>query len=147
MQELKKKAKECDISIEEYLADLIISDPDPCKRAQKYTKGALELIDQAKDELRKCDLRQASGKTWDACALSIKAYALAREGKTLETHVVLWRYKSVVAEELGDWVRDVWFAANTMHRNFYENLADHRDVEKALEKVAEFGENNSGKTK
>ena len=49
----------------------------------------------------------------------------------------LWRYKSVVAEELGDWVRDVWYAANTMHRNFNENLADHRDIEKALEKVAE----------
>lgn len=138
IEELMKKAEENGVSIEEYLADLIIRDPDPRKRAQKYIKGALELLEQAKDELRKGDLRQASEKTWGACALSIKAYALAREGKILETHMDLWRYKSIVAEELGDWVRDVWYAANTMHRNFYENLADHRDVEKALEKVAEL---------
>ncbi|HDJ83828.1 MAG TPA: hypothetical protein ENG44_02385 [Desulfurococcaceae archaeon] len=137
VQELMKKAEECGVCIEEYLADLIISDPDPRRRAQKYIKCALELLEQAKDGLRKGDLRQASEKTWGACALSIKAYALAREGKILETHMDLWRYKSVVAEELGDWVRDVWYAANTMHRNFNENLADHRDIEKALEKVAE----------
>ena len=53
----------------------------------------------------------------------------------------MWIYggiKALLPRELGEWVRDAWYAANTMHRNFYENLADHRDVEKALEKVAEL---------
>ncbi len=105
-------------------------------RARKYVEGALELLEQAREELVKGNLGQASEKIWGACALSIKAYALAREGRVLEAHADLWRYKSVVAEELGDWVRDAWYAANTMHRNFYENLADRKDVEKALSEVS-----------
>jgi phosphate uptake regulator len=40
-----------------------------------------------------------------------------------------------VARELGDWVRAVFRQADSMHKNFYENLATREDVEDALREV------------
>ncbi len=137
---LMEKARERGMSIEELIADTFIDDPDYKARAKKYIEGAKQLIEQAKIEVDKGDLRQASEKIWGACALAIKAYALFRDGKVLETHADLWVYKSRVALELGDWVRDVWAHANTMHKNFYEDLADKEDVEKALSMVEKLVE-------
>jgi len=77
----------------------------------------------------------ASEKVWGACALAIKAYALAKKGVMPESHRDLWKYKNEVARELGEWVRAVFRQADSIHRNFYENVATREDVEDTLREV------------
>ncbi len=74
-------------------------------------------------------------RVWGACALAIKAHALARRGRRLESRKELWLYKNVVTGELGDWVKAVFRQADSMHRNFYEGLAAREDVEDTLREV------------
>ncbi|RLF22233.1 MAG: hypothetical protein DRN15_09635 [Thermoprotei archaeon] len=146
-EELRRRAEEKGLSLDEFLAEVSTQGLDPTERAGKYIDAALELIAQAKEELRKDDLRQASEKIWGACALAIKAYAFWRDGEFITSHGELWRYKNKVIEELGEWVRDVWMYANAMHVNFYEGVADRSDVEKALELVSKLVEAVRGKVR
>lgn len=138
LEELKRRAEERGLSLEEFLTEIGTQDLDPEDRAEKYIDVAMELINQAKEELMKNDLRQASEKTWCACALAIKAYALRKDKKVLTRHADLWRYKDKVIAELGEWVRDAWMYANAMHINFYEGEASRADVEKALKLVEDL---------
>ena len=135
IEELKERASKAGVTIEEYLLDILIRDIDPIEGAEKYLEGAKELLEQARKELEKEDLRQASEKIWGACALAIKAHALAKKGVKLESHKDLWIYKNEVAKELGNWVRIVFKLADSMHKNFYENLATREDVEDVLKEV------------
>ncbi|RLE91546.1 MAG: hypothetical protein DRN04_12515 [Thermoprotei archaeon] len=135
IEELKEKASRAGVTIEEYLLDILVRDIDPIEGASKYLKGAEELLEQARQELKKNDLRQASEKIWGACALAIKAHALAKKGVKLESHRDLWIYKNEVAKELGEWVRMVFRQADSMHKNFYENLATREDIEDVLKEV------------
>ena len=135
IEELKRKADEVGISIDEYLFDIIVRDSDPNMAVEKYLKGAQQLIEQAEEEIKKENLRQASEKVWDACALAVKAHALAKKGARLESHRDLWVYKNEIAKEIGDWVRIVFKLADSMHKNFYENLATREDVEDVLKEV------------
>ena len=75
---------------------------------------------KAHGELAKGSVRQATRKLWSATVLAIKAYAVWRDGKGLTGHGGLWRYKDVVADELGEWVRGSWNAGNSMYTRFYE---------------------------
>ena len=135
IEELKRKADEVGISIDEYLFDIIVRDSDPNMAVEKYLKGAQQLIEQAEEEIKKENLRQASEKVWGACALAVKAHALAKKGARLESHRDLWVYKNEIAKEIGDWVRIVFKLADSMHKNFYENLATREDVEDVLKEV------------
>ena len=139
-RELEEKARRAGVSVDEYLFDLVLRSDDPGAGARKYLEGARELLRQAREELERGDLRQASEKVWGACALAIKAHALARKGVRLESHKELWVYKNEVARELGDWVRSVFRQADSMHRNFYEGLATREDVEDALREVEKLVE-------
>ena len=47
-------------------------------------------------------------------------------------------YKNEVARELGEWIRVVFRQADSMHRNFYENLATREDVEDVLKEVGKL---------
>ncbi len=132
---LRRKAEEKGMSIDEYLMDILTNELEPKARAHEYIQAALEILEQARDELKKENLRQASEKIWGAAALALKAHAYARMGKRITSHRELWEYKSRVAKELGDWVLDAWMYANAMHVNFYEGWADKLSVEKALERV------------
>jgi len=123
IEELKERASRAGVTVEEYLLDILVEGIDPVEGASKYIRGAEELIEQARQELKKNDLRQASEKIWGACALAIKAHAPAKKGIKLESHRDLWIYKNEVARELGEWVRTVFRQADSMHKNFYENLA------------------------
>jgi len=114
---------------------VLTRDVDPEERAREYIEAARELLAQARVELERGDLRQASEKIWGACALAIKAHALAKRGRTLESHRDLWPYKDEVARELGDWVRGAFLKADSMHKNFYEGLATREDVEDSLKEV------------
>ena len=53
----------------------------------------------------------------------------------LESHRDLWEYKNEVAKELGEWVRAVFRQADSMHKNFYENVATREDVEDTLKDI------------
>ena len=112
-----------------------MSDKDPIECAGKYLEGAEELVKEAQRELEEGDLRQASKKIWGACALAIKAHALAKRGMRLEFHRDLWEYKNEIARELGEWVRAVFRQADSMHKNFYEDVATREDVEDTLRDV------------
>jgi len=125
-------------SIEEYLFDVLMSDEVPIERVKKYLEGVEELVMEARRELEEGNLRQASGKVWGACALAIKAHALAKKGVMPESHRDLWKYKNEVAKELGEWVRAVFRQADSMHRNFYENVATREDVEDTLREVGKL---------
>ena len=135
IEELRRRARGIGASIEEYLFDVLTDDEDPIERAGKYLEGAEELVKQSRRELEEGDLRQASEKVWGACALAIKAHALAKRGVRLESHRDLWEYKNEVARELGEWVRAVFRQADSMHRNFYEDVATREDVEDTLKDV------------
>ena len=135
-----RRAERAGISIEEYLLDMLMRDCDPETAVERYLAAARELVEQAREELVKGNLRQASEKIWGACALAIKAHALARRGKRIESYAELWTYKNEVAKELGDWVRIVFKLADSMHKNFYEGLATKEDVEDTLREVAKLVE-------
>ena len=134
-ERLRRAAEERGMTPEELLLSLLTADLDPRGRAREYVEAALSLIEQAREELKKGDLSQASEKIWGAAALAIKAHALARKGLVLESHRDLWVYKNEVARELGDWVRAVFRQADSMHRNFYEGVATREDVEDSLREV------------
>ena len=81
IEELRKKAKYVGLSVEEYLLDILTKDYNPKSATEKYLSTAMELLKQAREELEKDNLRQASEKIWSACTLTIKAHALAKKGK------------------------------------------------------------------
>ncbi len=133
---VREEAERLGVTVEEYLVELLSQSLDPKDRAREYVEAARELLEEAREELeRRSDIRQASEKLWGATALAIKAYALWREGRRLRSHGELWEYKDKIAAELGEWVRDVWNAANSMHVCFYEGWCTWEDVEKAYGKV------------
>jgi len=132
---IREVAERLGVTLEEYILDLVTRDLDPEERAREYIEAARDLVAQAREELEKGDLRQASEKIWGACALAIKAHALARRGLKLESHRDLWLYKNDVAKELGDWIRTAFLKADSMHKNFYEGLATREDVEDSLKEV------------
>ncbi len=131
-KELRRLCEETGRSIDEILLDMLMRDMDPESKARNYVEAANDLIRQARTELGRNNFRQASEKIWGAAALAIKAYVLHKHKKHVYRHVDLWRYKSIVANEFGDWVRDAWLMAYSMHKNFYEGHADREDIERAL---------------
>jgi hypothetical protein len=126
------EAEKRGISLEEYIVELVLKDLDPLERAREYLAVAQELLIQAGEELSKNNIRQAAEKLWGAAALSIKAHAYWKEGRRLTSHGELWRYKDVLSEELGEWVRDAWMYANSMHTCFYEGWCSEKDVAAAI---------------
>lgn len=57
VEELRKRASRIGATIEEYLFDILMKNSNPLESAEKYLKGARELLNQAKEELSKNDLR------------------------------------------------------------------------------------------
>ena len=134
-QKLAQEAEQNDTSIEEYLLDILTRKLDPNSKARQYINAAQELLDQAKQELEKNNLRQAAEKIWGAAALAVKAYAYWKEGRRLTSHRELWQYSEKLAKNLGGWVLDAWLAANSMHACFYEGWCTKAHIEKALDTV------------
>ncbi|MEM1598945.1 MAG: PaREP1 family protein [Pyrobaculum sp.] len=129
VERLKTLAEGEGVSLEDFLLEMALRGLDPPDKAREYITAACQLLQAAEEELHG-DLRQSSERIWGAAALAVKAYAYWRDGVRLVSHGDLWRYKSKMADELGEWVRDVWNSANSMHINFYEGWADKGDVER-----------------
>ena len=120
VERLKREAEELGLALDEYLAELALQKLDPSQRAVEYISAAKELLEQAKEELARGDVRQAADKLWGATALAIKAYASWRDGKRLTSHRDLWDYEKIVARELGKRVYDSWMSGQGMHICFHE---------------------------
>jgi len=137
---LKEEALKRGLSPEEYMIEVLTRDLDPKDRAKEYIEAASSLLEEAEEELKKDDLRQAAEKVWGAAALAVKAYALWKEGKRLASHGELWEYKSIMVKDLGDWVGNAWAWATEMHVCFYEGWCSRDDVENALKKIGRLVE-------
>jgi len=137
---LRREAERAGISLEEYVLELLARDLDPPERAREYIEAARVLLEQARGELGRGDVRQAAEKVWGAAALAVKAYASWRDGKRLTSHRELWEYRRLLERELGEWVYNAWMAANGMHTCFYEGWCAREDVEKALRLVGRLVE-------
>lgn len=96
-QRLRLEAEKQGMALEEYLVELATRDMDPPERAREYIEAARGLLEQAREELRRGDVRQAAEKAWGAAALAVKAYAAWREGKR-PGHRELRSYTSSTAE-------------------------------------------------
>ena len=119
IEELRERARRAGSTVEEYVLDLLTRDEDPRKAWGRYLEGAMELLERAEAEIKSGELRQASKKIWGACALAIKAHALAKKGLRLESHADLWAYKNEAATELGSWVRTAFKLADSMYKIYY----------------------------
>ena len=137
---LKEEASKRGLSPEEYMLDVLTRDLDPKDRAKEYIEAASSLLEEAEEELKKDDLRQAAEKVWGAAALAVKAYALWKEGRRLASHGELWEYKLIMVKDLGDWVGNAWAWATEMHVCFYEGWCSRDDVENALKKIGRLVE-------
>ncbi len=143
---LREEARKLDLSLEEYLLELLTQNLDPRDKAKEYINASSELLAEAREELKKRNIRQAAEKVWGAAALAIKAYALWKEGRRLTSHSELWKYKSIIASELGKWVRVAFQQADSMHTCFYEGWCDEADVEETLKAVEKLVKAVSEKT-
>lgn len=134
-QRIEEEARRLGVTIEEYLIELVTQGLDPEERAREYIEAAKELLEEAREELGKGDIRQAAEKVWGAAALTVKAYAWYKENRRLASHGELWKYSEKVAEELGEWILHAWHSANAMHICFYEAWCTRKHVETALDQV------------
>ena len=132
---IREKAEKLGISVDEYLVELLSQDLDPRDRVREYIEAAEELLQEAREELGKGNVRQAAEKLWGAATLTVKAYAYWRDGKRLTSHGELWEYKRKLIKELGKWVHDSWANATEMHICFYEGWCSKEDIENALEAI------------
>ncbi len=132
---VREEAEKLGVTVDEYLVELLSQGLDPESRAVEYAEAALQLLDEAREELDKGNVRQASEKLWGAAALAVKAYASWRDGKRLTSHGELWEYKRKMVNELGEWVGDAWARATEMHVCFYEGWCARDDVEEAYKRI------------
>ncbi|MCE4603104.1 MAG: PaREP1 family protein [Desulfurococcales archaeon] len=135
---IRDEAEKLGFSVEEYLVEVLSQGLDPKDRAQEYVGAAEDLLEEAREELEKGNIRQAAEKLWGAAALAVKAYAYWKEEKRLASHGELWEWKRRLEDELGEWVHDSWMSATGMHICFYEGWCSEKDVadaEKRIEKL------------
>ncbi len=135
---VREEAEKLGFSVDEYLVEVLSQGLDPRDRAREYIEAAEDLLEEARKELGKGNVRQAAEKLWGASALTVKAYAYWREGKRLTSHGELWEWKRRLEDELGEWVSDAWAQASAMHTCFYEGWCAEKDIataEKRVEKL------------
>ena len=105
-----------------------------------YAHQATIFEEQAQEELKKGDLRQASEKGWGAAAQIIKAVAQNR-GWEHSYHNALYNVVSRLSEESGD--NDIvllFSSAESLHQNFYEGRHSHSVVALHLLQVSHLVE-------
>ena len=105
---------------------------------KEYVEQGRRFLNQAREELSRDDLRQASEKGWGATVQLLKAYADER-GLEHDRHAKLFRVVSqLVAEADDDSLRTYFNEAGGLHENFYEGGFTFREVSSSLEQVSRF---------
>ena len=105
------------------------------QRTATYREQSRIFLAQAREELAKGDIPQASEKAWGAAAQMVKAVAQQR-GWEHRGHRELHRVIRRLRRETG--VREsrpLFSSANDLHSNFYENLYEAVDVQDLLPEV------------
>ena len=99
------------------------------------------FLNQAREELSRDDLRQASEKGWGATVQLLKAYADER-GLEHDRHAKLFGVVSRLVAEANDddSLRTYFNEARGLHENFYEGGFTFREVSSSLEQVSRFVE-------
>ncbi|AEM38639.1 PaREP1 family protein [Pyrolobus fumarii 1A] len=140
LDRILREAEKHGVTPDEYLAELLVSSQDPDERAREYIEAAYLLLQEAREEAEKGNVRQAAEKIWGAAALAIKAYAWHRERKRLSSHGELWEYARRLKREFGSWVYNAWMSANGTYICFYEGWCNAEDVKEALVQVEKLVE-------
>ncbi|MDT7864506.1 MAG: PaREP1 family protein [Thermoproteota archaeon] len=143
-EKLREEALKKDISMEELVVEILSKalnhTLDPSEKVELHLKLAEKFLREAEELLAKGDYVQASEKGWGVAAQMVKAVA-AKENLELRSHASLWEYIDKLAEKLQDVeLRRLWWTANNLHQNFYENWMTPRDVKYAIEDVKKFVE-------
>ena len=104
----------------------------------EYVQRGRVLLEQAEEEVRREDLRQASEKGWGAASQLIKA-AANEYGMDHDRHGRLYQVARRLATTHDDQdIRD-WFGfAGELHSNFYEGFMNERDVVRHLSQVTQL---------
>jgi hypothetical protein len=107
-------------------------------REDTYATTSRLLLAQAKEELEKEDLRQASEKVWGAAAQMVKA-AAERRGWRHDTHRRLFEIVARLSQETGDEdIRRFIQSASALHFNFYESIYPREIIERSLQDVEDL---------
>jgi HEPN domain-containing protein len=140
-ERLRKAAETQGLPVEGYVLGLIAESVDPTNLPESYREASEELMRQAREELAKGDLRQASEKAWGAAALMLKSLAHRRDGLRFSSHGELWEYVGRLAKETGDReLGRLWRSVTSMHVNFYEGWATRTHVEEVVRDAEELVE-------
>lgn len=70
-----------------------------------------------------------------ALALAVKAYAYWRDGKRLVGHGEMWEYIEISVNDVGEWVRDSWYAGNATNICFYEEWCKPNQAKAAMKHI------------
>ncbi len=103
-----------------------------------YARKSREFLEQARQELDKEDLVQASEKLWGASAQMVKAVAQQR-GWRHDSHRRLNQVVVRLARETGDHdLMTAFQVAQALHFNFYETRYPREFVENGISQVGQF---------
>ena len=106
--------------------------PSPDEESARNAEISRELLRNARLELEKGDLLQASEKAWAAAAYAVKAVAEKRRWFS-EADWKLGRVADIVAEEMGDDdIGAYYVASRDAHYNFYHHEYDASMVRRAV---------------
>jgi len=98
---------------------------------EKYRKLNHKYLKDAEDLLSREDYVQASEKFWGAFAEMVKSVASER-GLLTRSHLGIGEIVDVLQKEFKDFnLTEAYFAANSLHSNFYEEELTPEQVKKA----------------
>ena len=114
------------------------SGPSPDAEAERNVEISRHKLRQAREELAKADLLQASEKAWGAAAYAVKAVAEKRCWFN-EADWKLEKIATIIADEQGDpGILGDYLAARRGHYNFYHHEFSAWQVERIIDHVAEL---------
>ena len=104
----------------------------------EYVQQGRVFLEQAEEEVRREDLRQASEKGWGAASQLIKAAANEYDMEH-DRHGRLYQVARRLASDNDDpEIRKQFGLAGELHSNFYEGFMNQGDVELHLAEVVQF---------
>lgn len=101
---------------------------------EKYRKLNHKYLKDAEGLLLKEDYSQASEKFWGAFAEMVKSVASQR-GLITRSHLGIGEIVELLQRELKFNLTEAYFAANSLHSNFYEEELTPEQVKRAAEIV------------
>ena len=114
------------------------------QRTATYREQSRIFLAQAREELAKGDLQQASEKGWGAASQMVKAIAEER-GWIHTSHRHLYDVVNDLESETGDSeFTELFSSAGDLHINFYENRYSPNNVRHLLRQVERFVDKADG---